>query len=130
MARAAADRGRRARRRCTTGTSGTPVERELLELVEPAWALGEGGPRAVRCAGAARSSGKAGDDVVVRQGKGAPCGGSPFFRWPPTELADGFGREAALQARDVRPRSAIHPSTAVGPRFAVEATRRRPLGLP
>jgi hypothetical protein len=29
---------------------------------------------------------------------GAPCGGSPFLPWPPTELADGFGREEALPA--------------------------------
>ena len=29
---------------------------------------------------------------------GAPRGGSPFLPWPPTELADGFGREAALPA--------------------------------
>src|SRR3954471_6050258 len=42
-----------------------------------------------------------------------------FFRWPPTELADGFGREAALPARTSCP-SWIHPSFAVGPRLTQE----------
>jgi len=40
-----------------------------------------------------------------------------FFRRPPTELADGFGREAALPGPRSCPGGGIHPSTAVGPRL-------------
>src|SRR4051794_36558975 len=86
----------------------------------------QGRPRPVSCE-CARGTGRSGG---VRRGRGAPSGGSPFFRWPPTELADGFGREAALPVPDGCPGAGFTPVLRWVPGSPRRATRRRPPGLP
>ena len=53
-----------------------------------------------------------------------------FFRLPPTESADGFGREAALRAPDRRPEARFTPVMRWVPARPRRAIRRRPAGLP
>src|SRR3954465_5736003 len=82
-------------------------------------------------AGAARPPGPAAACKVCPWARHAAA--LRFFRVPPTELADGFGREAALPAPERCSAGTDHPSTAVGARLARpggSATRRRPAVSP